>query len=76
MTTISELIEYLKTIPLDTEIRVVVGRDAPYERIPELVPLDLDPATGNVTYVNLAGNQYIAEDSPLWDRRFLDFGEV
>lgn len=77
-TTVKELIEYLKTIPLDTELRVVVTYDCQggYATCTKLVPLDLDPTTGNVEYIDTNGNRFIEKHSELWDRRFLDFGET
>ena len=76
MTTVKELIEYLKDVPLDTELRVVVSYDCGYSTCAKFVPLDLDEVTGNVEYTDMAGNKFIDRHSELWDRRFLDFGET
>ncbi len=75
MATVKELIEYLRKIPLDTELRVVVTYDCGYSTCAKYVPLDLDENTGNVDYTNLANNKFVKFDSNLHDRRFLDFGE-
>lgn len=75
-TTVKELIEYLKNIPLDTELRVVVTEDYGYATRAKFVPLDVNQATGNVEYTDMAGNKFVEKHSDLWDRRFLDFGET
>ena len=75
-TTVKELIEYLKTIPLDTELRVVVVEDCGYSRCASYEPMDISEFTGNVEYTNLAGNQFVKPDSPQFDKRYLDFGET
>ena len=75
-TTVKELIEYLKNIPLDTELRVIVMEDCGYSTRAKFVPLDLDPATGNVEYADMAKNMFVEKHSEMWDRRFLDFGET
>ena len=75
-TTVKELIEYLKTIPLDTELQVVETYDCGYSMCARYVPLDIDELKGNVTYTNLSDNQFVKEDSPNFDKRFLDFGDT
>lgn len=72
-TTVKELIEYLQTIPLDTELRVVVTEDCRYTRLSRFVPMELDQ---NVSYTDTTNNKFVEEHSELWDRRFLDFGET
>jgi len=75
-TTVKELIEYLKTIPLDTELQVVETYDCNYATCARHVPLDIDEIKGNVTYINLANNEFVDKDSPNFDRRFLEFGDT
>ena len=75
MTTVKELIEYLKTIPLDTELRVVEVYDFGHSTATRFVPMSLDEQNRNVEYTDLAGNKFVEKDSENWDRRFLDFGE-
>ena len=75
-TTVKELIEYLQTIPLDTELRVVVTEDCGYSRCSSFVPMELDQYKGNVEYTDMANNRFVEKHSELWDRRFLDFGET
>ena|GEM_PF-5026651 len=75
-TTVKELIEYLKTIPLDTELRVAVTYDCQGATCAKFVPLDLNQTTGNVAYTDMNGNMFVEKHSELWDRRFLDFGET
>ena len=72
MTTVKELIEYLKSIPLDTELRVLVSYDCGYSTCTKFEPLVIE---GNTDYTNLSGNQFVKKDSPNFDKRFLDFGE-
>lgn len=77
-TTVKELIEYLKSIPYDTELKVIacsyssLGCDVQAR----LVPLDINPISGNVEYIDTKNNPLFHEDSVLWDRRFLEFGEM
>ena len=75
-TTVKELIKYLETIPLDTELRVVVVEDCGYSQCARFEPMDISEFTGNVAYTNLAGNQFVKQDSPMFNKRFLDFGET
>lgn len=75
MTTVKELIEYLKTIPLDTELRVIEVYDFGHSTATRFVPMSLDEQNRNVEYTDLAGNKFVEKDSENWDRRFLDFGE-
>jgi len=75
-TTVKELIEYLQTIPLDAELRVVVTEDCGYSQCSRFVPMELDQYKGNIEYTNMANNQFVEKHSELWDRRFLDFGET
>ena len=75
-TTVEELIEYLRNIPSDTELRVVIVEDCGYSRCASFVPLDLSEYTGNVEYTDMANNPFVKRHSELWDRRFWDFGET
>ncbi len=74
--TIKDLIEFLKDLPMDTELRVVEVYDCGYSQCAKFVPLDLDKYTGNIEYSDMSKNQFVKDDSELWDRRFLDFGET
>ncbi len=76
MATVKELIVYLKTIPLDTELQVVETYDCGYSTCTKYVPLDIDEFKGNVSYINLANNKLIDKESPNFDKRFLEFGEI
>ena len=73
MTTVAELIEYLKKLPPETEVRVVEVDNYEYSICSSFKPLDL---ANNVNYVDLTGNLNVEEDSPLFGRKFLDLGEV
>lgn len=75
MTTITEFIEYLKTLPLETEISVVRGFDCGYSTCTEEVPLDLDHVTGNVDFTDLTGNQFVRDDDPRANKKYLTLGE-
>lgn len=63
MNTITELIEYLKGLPDDTEVRVSYDGDE--------VILDLDE---HMDYVDLTGNQFVEKDSPIYNKKFLTIG--
>lgn len=75
-TSITQLIEYLKTLPPDTELSVVRGYDCGYSTCTEEVPLDLDPITGNVDFADYTGNKFVKPDSPLRNKKYLVFGET
>ena len=75
-TTVKDLIEYLRNIPLDTELRVVMVDDCGHDQCASFVPMDLSEYTGNVDYTDLTGNPFVKEDSALCGRRFLDFGKA
>ena len=76
MTTITEFIEYLKTLPPDTEISVVRGYDCGYSYCTEEVPLNIDPLNGNVDFTDLTGNQFINDDDPKSNKKYLTLGET
>ena len=76
MTSITEFIEYLKTLPPDTEISVVCGYDCGYSTCTEEVPLDIDPINGNVEFTDLTGNQFVKNDSPIANKKYLTLGET
>ena len=48
MTTVSELIEWLKTQDQDAEVNVVVGVYHMHDYMSKEAPLNLDPYNGNV----------------------------
>ena len=75
MTTITEFIEYLKTLPPETEVSVVRGYDCGYSKCTEEVPLNIDPATGNVEYIDLTCNQFVKDDD-MASKKCLILGET
>ena len=75
MTTITEFIEYLQTLPPETEISVVRGYDCGYSTCTEEVPLDIDPLTGNVEFIDLTGNQFVKDDDLMANKKYLSLGE-
>ena len=75
MTTITEFIEFLKTLPPETEISVVRGYDCGASYFTEEVPLSIDPNTGNVYFTDLTGNQFIKGDDPRLNKKYLIIGE-
>lgn len=76
MTTITELIAYLMTLPSETEVSVVRGYSCGYSTCTEEVPLDIDPATGNVDFIDLTGNQFVKDDDPRANKKYLTLGET
>ena len=75
MTTKTEFIEYLKTLPPETEVRVVRGYDCGYSKCTEEVPLNIDPVTGNVKFIDLTGNQFVKDDDRA-NKKYLILGEI
>jgi len=75
MTTVKELIDYLETLPRETEVHVVVGIDCGYGYGTKEVPLDLDPAEGNMEFMDFTGNKFVKEGSDLVNKKYLLLGE-
>lgn len=75
MTTVRELIDYLKTLPEDTEVEVIVGHYSDYSYCTETVPLNLDPYTGNVDFTDFSGNEFVKEGSKFFNKKYLTLGE-
>jgi len=75
VSSVKELIEYLKTVPLDAELRVLTAYDCGYSTCVKFVPLEIEGIKSNIDYTDLSGNPHIKKDSPIFDKRFLDFGE-
>ena len=62
-TTNKQLIKYLKTLPPETEIEVVVAQDAGYGGIRAIFePLRVDV---NTEYINMAGNRFTKRDNKI-----------
>lgn len=70
MTTIKELIEYLKTLPEDTILSVIDASDT-YEPIE--VPLDLDD---NVDFCDLTDVDWVKPESKRYNKKFLRLGYI
>jgi len=51
MTTVSELIKYLKALPRETTVEVVVSERGQYHDYASAVDLNLDTIDGNVEYL-------------------------
>lgn len=76
MTTITEFIEYLRTLPPETEVRVVRGYNCGYSLCTEEVLLDINPITGNIDFTDLSGNKFIKDDDPRANKKYLTLGET
>ena len=63
MTTITELIEYLKTLPTDTELFVVSDGARNFLEINE-----------NTYFTDLTGNQFVKEGDSRYNKKYLTFG--
>jgi hypothetical protein len=74
MTTIKEFIEYLKTLPPDTEISVLRTYTSGYNTIVERVPLNLDPIEENVEFIDLTGNKFVKKDDDGFNKKYLVLG--
>lgn len=74
MTTVKELIKYLKTLPEETECTVMVGNQNGWDFYMEEVSMDLKEFYGNVDYLNLTGNYLVKEDDPRYNKKYLTFG--
>ena len=74
MTTLHEFIDYLKGLPPDTEISVLRSYDYGYATGVDEAPLDIDPITGNVDFTDLTGNQFVKDDDPRANKKYLTLG--
>ena len=70
-TTVKEFIEYLKTLPEDTELSVIRGYTCMYEHGTEEVPLEIDV---NTEFVDFTGNPYAKEDANYYNKKYLNLG--
>ena len=71
MTTVAQLIDYLQTLPPQTEVEVMVEHSRDYSTSVISVPLDINQ---NSDYFDGVLNPYVASNSPLFNRRILTFG--
>ena len=76
MTTLREFIDYLECLPPETEVSVIHSYDCGYSTCTKEVPLDLDPVTGNVDFTDLTGNQFVKDDDPRANKKYLVLGET
>ena len=76
--TVEQLIEYLKTIPKDTELSVLQNVQGSYHDYVEEVPLTLDfeNYNYNVEFIDFTDNQSVKKGHRLYGRKFLTFGEL
>ena len=80
MTTVKQLIEYLKKLPPETECEVLVENPprrpyAGYEVSVE--PMDLREYEGNVEFTDFTidGFNSVKPDAPYYKKKYLKFGE-
>lgn len=71
MTTVTQLIRYLQSLPAETEVEVMVEHSANWETYTKSVPLDID---NNSDYFDGVGNPYVTANSSLFNRRILTLG--
>ncbi len=72
MTTKRQFIEYLESLPDDTEIRVIV-RDS-YDGF-DWKPLDAQPNTGNIDFVDYTKNAFVKQPHKNYGKIILYLGE-
>jgi hypothetical protein len=79
MTTVKQLIEYLKMLPPETECQVLVEKPSyrnyggAYDVSVE--SMDLREYEGNVEYTDFADNQFTKPGEPHFNKKYLQFGE-
>ena len=76
MTTITDFIKYLKSLPSDTEISVIESYDCGYSTCVRETLLNIDPIIGNVDYTDLTGNMYVKESDSRFNKKYLVLGEL
>lgn len=72
MTTARELIEYLSTLPPDTEIEVLEAYRAHYDTITRWEPLELGPYSNTMDLIRF---DRVAESHPYHGKTVLFLGE-
>jgi hypothetical protein len=72
MTTVAQLIEFLKTQDQKAEVHVLKATEVPYQGYDvEFEPLDL---TEDVDYIDLRGNPHTLPGQPSYGKRYLELG--
>ena len=74
MTTAKELIEYLKTIPEETQIRVLERYENGYSTYVKEVDLNLDLINGNIEFEDFRLNPFTKETDAHYMKTYLLFG--
>lgn len=59
MTTAQQLIDYLKTLPPETEVSVLREDNRSWSTYTEWADLNLEPYGGNVDYFSTGGKHYL-----------------
>jgi hypothetical protein len=74
MTTVAQLIEFLKTQDQDAEVHVVSAREVSYQGYDvDFAPLDLKE---DVNYIDFRGNPHILPSQPGFGKSYLELGDI
>lgn len=75
MTTVNDLIKYLKKLPSETECSVMVGYTEKWSIGIKEVDMDLRGGyEGNVDFVDYTENPYTKKSEPHYKKKYLTFG--
>ncbi len=72
MTTVKQLKAYLDTLPDETVVSVLKATCVGYSTVVEEVDLDFKE---NVEFTDLTGNQFVKKGDPIFNKKYLTFGE-
>jgi hypothetical protein len=74
MTDVKTFIEYLKTLPPETEVRVCCAKVVGYGTQVTFQDLEIDEYGGNIDFTDLTGNQFVKAGDPRENKKYLDIG--
>ena len=75
MTTVNEFILYLKSLPEETEIFVIVGKNK-YDYEPTYYRFEELDLNRNIDFIDLTNNKFVSPDDPRKNSKSLYLGEV
>lgn len=75
MTTISQLIAYLETLPQGAVVEILQSKGAQWGgEVVSCIPLDL-ANPDHITVTDFRGNQFVKADSPHYNKIYVEIGE-
>lgn len=76
MCRVDKLIEYLQTLPPETEVNVLEIGSSGYEMTHKWVPLELGEYSDTCDFIDLTNNPFVKDDDPRKNSKSLDLGST